>query len=120
MERIESPTLVVVARSEQINRVRPPFGVQPLEESWGKHPIIRDEELRELIRECILLSRHPLDRNSNPMGITKPKEVLRQSVKRDPSAPPINDTLEVHRVHLEEHHLPTAKMREGLKAPKNS
>ena len=93
----------------------PPLRIQPSEEFRGQHPIIRDEELRKLIRKCILLSRDPFHRECDLVS-SETKEVSSQLIKRQPRAASIDDTQEVHRINLKHPSPPSADAHEGMEA----
>ena len=66
----------------------------------GEHPVLRDEHLRDLIRECVLLTRGPFNRNGDSVAQAEPKELSCQLVDRELRAAPIHDPHQILGVHL--------------------
>ncbi len=57
-----------------------PYPIQKVEELFGEHGILRDEHLKDEIREGVLLSWHPFHNIGDLVPQAKPKELPRQLV----------------------------------------
>jgi hypothetical protein len=54
--------------------------ITTVEELWGKHPIVRDEKLRQFVGECIPLPREPLHGYGYPINQAEPKEAFHKLI----------------------------------------
>ncbi len=80
--------------------MRSPSFLELLVELPPKHPTVGDDELRQLIRQGVLLARDLFDRNGHPALQTKPKEVPRELIEQQPRAAAVHNPQQVLRVHL--------------------
>jgi hypothetical protein len=74
VQRIEALALVVRVGREEVRKMPPPALLELPEERSMKHPIIWDDELRQLVRQEFLLTWDPFNHNGLPTLQAEPKK----------------------------------------------
>ncbi len=92
----------------------PPTLLQLLKERPLKHPVVRDNQFGEVIRQGVQLPRDPFHRHYDPTLKNKPEKLPGEVIQPQSRAAVFNHPQQVLGVHLKHHKLRLTQMNHCL------